>query len=144
MFSVRFCFSLSLPRVVASCVFYSRRLTRINNTSFVIYVPEDIVFIFHGTRSDARLDGVQSCPRQLPPLAAPASCPCHGSFAETISSLCVRLQTPFHCCFAVVLSLSCSACLPHSWHICLSLYLFCSISTLSLSFSVSVSFSLCQ
>lgn len=103
VFSVRFRF-LSLPRVAASCVFYSRRLTRINNTSFVIYVPEDIVFIFHATRSDSRLELGPELPPPPPP--GPVSCPSHGSFAETISSLCVRLQTPLHCCFAVVVSLS--------------------------------------
>lgn len=72
VFSVRFRF-LSLPRVAASSVFYSRRLTRINNTSFVIYVPEDIVFIFHATRSDSRLELDPELPPPPPP--APVSCP---------------------------------------------------------------------
>lgn len=72
VFSVRFRF-LSLPRVAASCVFYSRRLTRINNTSLVIYVPEDIVFIFHATRSDSRLELGPELPPPPPP--APVSCP---------------------------------------------------------------------
>lgn len=134
VFSVRFRF-LSLPRVAASCVFYSRRLTRINNTSFVIYVPEDIVFIFHATRSDSRLELGPELPP--PPPTDPVSCPSHGSFAETISSLCVRLQIPLHCCFAVVVSLSLA--LPVSLTLGIStLYLYPLFLPLSLSLSVSV------
>lgn len=72
---------------------------------------------------------------QLPPV----SCPSHGSFAETISSLCMRLQTPLHCCFAVVVSLS--SALPVSLTLGIStLYLY----PLFLPLSLYLSLSLCQ
>lgn len=81
-------------------------------------------YCFHfpwDARSDSRLDRVQSCPRYLPLPRC--------RFAETKSSLCVRLQTPFHCC-----------CLPISLTLCISTCfpLLLSSSTLSVSLSLSV------